>query len=130
MTAQMKWGTTSLYNLKGIHPDLRKVCDRALYLSSRDFRILDGLRTKAEQTTNVKKGVSQTMNSRHLTGHAIDFGVLKNGGVDWADIPGFVMIGMAFKQAAKELNIPIVYGGDWRTLKDYGHVELSRKAYP
>lgn len=124
------WGTTSLYNLKGIHPDLRKVCDRALELSTKDFRVLDGLRTVAEQKENVKKGVSQTMNSRHLTGHAIDFGVLKSGGIDWFDISGFTLVGSAFKAAAKELGIPIIWGGDWRSLKDYGHIELDRKRYP
>ena len=36
----------------------------------------------------------------------------------------------AFKQAAKELKVPIVWGGDWRTFKDGPHIELDRKAYP
>ncbi len=34
--------------------------------------IVDTLRTKAEQAENVKKGVSWTLNSKHLTGDAID----------------------------------------------------------
>ncbi len=35
----------------------------------------------------------------------------------------------AFKQAAKELNIPIVSGGDWKTFRDFPHIELSRAVY-
>lgn len=30
----------------------------------------------------------------------------------------------AMKQAAKELNVPIEWGGDWRTFKDGPHFQL------
>jgi peptidoglycan L-alanyl-D-glutamate endopeptidase CwlK len=129
MTARFSWGKTSLYNLKGIHPDLRTIADRALYLSPIDFRIVDGLRTLAEQRENVKKGVSKTMNSRHLTGHAIDFAVLKLGEIDWHDLTGFGVIGQCFLIAEKELKIPVDWGGDWKW-KDWGHIQLSWSAYP
>jgi peptidoglycan L-alanyl-D-glutamate endopeptidase CwlK len=36
----------------------------------------------------------------------------------------------AFKKAAQELKVPIVWGGDWRTFKDGPHIELDRKSYP
>ena len=29
-----------------------------------------------------------------------------------------------------ELNVPIIWGGDWRSLRDGPHVELDRKRYP
>ncbi|CAK1691465.1 hypothetical protein VCRA2119O147_7240001 [Vibrio crassostreae] len=35
----------------------------------------------------------------------------------------------AFKQAAKELNVPIVWGGDWVSFKDGPHVELDKRVY-
>ena len=34
------------------------------------------------------------------------------------------------KEAAKELDIPIKWGGDWTTLKDGPHFELDRTVYP
>ncbi len=123
------WGPQSLYNLKGIHPDLRKVADRALQLTTRDFRVVDGLRTIAEQKENVRKGFSKTMRSRHLNGHAIDFAVLKAGEIDWHDLVGFGVVGHAFQVASKELKIPINWGGDWKW-KDWGHIQLTWEAYP
>ena len=125
-----KFGKTSLYNLKGIHPDLRHLADRALALSTEDFRVVDGLRTVAEQRANVKKGVSKTMRSRHLTGHAIDFAALyPSGDIDWNTISKYRTIGGAFKKAARELGVTSEWGGDW-TWKDWGHVQLDWKAYP
>ncbi|KLG58653.1 M15 family metallopeptidase, partial [Escherichia coli] len=40
--------------------------------------------------------------------------------------PLYEKIAQAFKQAAKELNTPIEWGGDWRTLKDGPHFQLKR----
>jgi hypothetical protein len=34
-----------------------------------------------------------------------------------------------FKNAADELNIPIVWGGDWKSFKDGPHYELPWKHY-
>jgi len=67
-----KWSKRSLDSLKGIHPDLRRVMDRALQESPIDFTVIEGLRTEARQRELVAKGASKTMNSRHITGHAVD----------------------------------------------------------
>lgn len=133
MTVNFKWGTASLFNLKGINPDLRKVADLALKLCPVDFRIADGLRTIAEQRLNVKKGVSKTMRSRHLTGHAIDFVPLVNGVPDFHTIARFKPIVAAFRAAAKQLGISTTMGADFSGYNkgwDWGHVELSWVAYP
>jgi peptidoglycan LD-endopeptidase CwlK len=34
------------------------------------------------------------------------------------------------KQAAEELDVAIVWGGDWKSFPDGPHFELDRKAYP
>ena len=73
-------------------------------------------------------GASKTMNSRHLTGHAVDLAAYVNG-IRW-DWPLYPKIADAFKQAALELGVSIVWGGDWTSLKDGPHFELDRKAYP
>lgn len=70
------------------------------------------------------------MDSRHITGDAIDFAVLVNGEIDWKDISLYNTVAESFKQASEQLRTPIVWGGDWTTLKDFGHVELNRKFYP
>lgn len=121
-------GTVSKNNLKGVHPDLVKVVERAISLSTIDFRVIEGLRSKARQIELVNKGASKTLNSRHITGHAVDVVALIGGDVRW-DWPLYDKIAKAFKQAAKELNIPIVWGGDWKTFKDGPHFELDRNVY-
>lgn len=116
-------------NLKGVHPDLVKLVRAALAVSPYDFGITQGLRTKAEQEKNVAAGKSQTMSSRHLTGHAVDFVVYIEGAVNW-EWSYYAAVAEAFKAEAKKLGIAIVWGGDWKTLKDGPHIELARSAYP
>ncbi|WP_348897437.1 M15 family metallopeptidase, partial [Escherichia coli] len=70
-------------------------------------------------------GKSQTMNSRHLTGDAVDVVAYIGSQVSW-DWPLYEKIAQAFKQAAAELNTPIEWGGEWRSLKDGPHFQLKR----
>ena len=121
-------GSVSKNNLKGVHPDLVKVVERAISLTTVDFRVIEGLRSKQRQIELVNKGASKTLNSRHITGHAVDVVALVGGTVRW-DWPLYDKIAKAFKQSAKELNIPIVWGGDWKTFKDGPHFELDRNVY-
>lgn len=118
----------SLKKLEGIHPDLRKVVMHAARRSSIDFVIIEGKRSLARQRELVASGASQTFNSRHLTGHAIDFAPLIGGQITWK-WPPFAVIASAFKDAAHELGIPILWGGDWRDFKDGPHIELDRRRY-
>lgn len=115
--------------LAGVHPDLVRVVRRALELSPIDFAVTEGLRTKERQAVLVKEGASRTMNSRHLTGHAVDLAPIIGGTISWA-WPPFHQLAAAVKQAAAELGVRIVWGGDWSTFKDGPHFELDRKAYP
>lgn len=121
-------GTVSKNNLKGVHPDLVKVVEKAITLTEIDFRVIEGLRSKQRQIELVNKGASKTLNSRHITGHAVDVAALVGGAIRW-DWPLYDKIAKAFKQASKELNIPIVWGGDWKTFKDGPHFELDRNVY-
>ena len=116
----------SLSNLEGVHPDLVAVVKRAICLTSQDFTVIEGIRSLARQEQLVASGASQTMNSRHLTGHAVD---LVPYPVSW-DWPLFYPIADAMKLAAEELNVDLEWGGDWRTFKDGPHWELSWKSYP
>ena len=124
------FGSRSLKNMVGIHPDLRRVLDRALQDSPLDFSVIEGLRTLDRQKQLVASGASQTLNSRHLTGHAVDLlpiGPDGKGAFDW---PLYDQLGPAVKKAASDLGIELDWGGDWKKFKDGPHFELDRTAYP
>jgi len=124
-----KYSSRSLNSLKGVHPDLRRVIDRALQDSPLDFIVIEGLRTKERQKELVASGASQTMNSRHITGHAVDLLPIGSNGPEFA-WPLYHKLGPAVEEAAKAEGVEITWGGRWRSLKDGPHFELDRKAYP
>lgn len=122
------FGKRSENNLLGVHPHLVSVARRALEISPIDFVVIEGRRTPARQKALVEAGASWTMNSRHLTGHAIDVAAWVGGTVRW-DWPLYEALGKVFKDAANQQDIPIVWGGDWK-VRDGPHFELDRKVYP
>lgn len=122
-------GKRSLQRLEGVHPDLVRVVKRAITLTPVDFTVLEGLRTLARQKQLVAAGASKTMNSRHLTGHAVDLGAYVGGSVRW-DWPLYHKIAAAVKEAARLEGVPIEWGGDWRTFKDGPHWQLPWRDYP
>lgn len=125
-----RFSQRSLKSMKGIHPDLRRVINRALQESPLDFVVIEGLRTEERQRELVASGASKTMNSRHLTGHAVDLMPIGTDGKAAFDWPLYHQLAPAVKAAAEKEGVKIVWGGDWRTFKDGPHFELNRKAYP
>ena len=122
------FGNRSKERLKGVHPDLVKVMEEAIKESPLDFSITEGLRTRERQQELFSAGKSQTMNSRHLTGKAVDIAVLVDGQVTW-DFPKYQLVADHIKKVAKELGIDIVWGGDWVSFRDGPHFELHRSKY-
>jgi peptidoglycan L-alanyl-D-glutamate endopeptidase CwlK len=127
--SSFQFGQHSESHLQGVHPDLVNVTRRALALSTVDFGITEGLRTVAREAQMVAEGHSETMHSRHLTGHAVDVVAYVAGQVSWTWAE-YVQISQAFKQASAELSIPVEWGGDWHTLKDGAHFQLPFAQYP
>jgi len=119
----------SLNKLRTVHPDLVGIAYRALFMSPHDFGITEGGRSEAKQKQMVEQGKSQTMNSRHLTGHAIDFAIWHEGEWNW-DLDKYEQVADCFKEAATEYDVKIVWGGDWTSLKDGPHIQLDWNAYP
>lgn len=127
----------SLKNMNGIHPDLRRVLDRALQDAPFAFLVTEGLRTIQRQRELVRVGASKTLNSRHLTGHAVDLvpfvDIDKDGKVEVEEMyswPLYHRLAPAIKAAAAKESVAIVWGGDWRSFKDGPHWELDRRKYP
>lgn len=119
----------SLSRLTGVHPRMVALVKEAITLSPVDFMVTEGLRTPERQAALVRAGASQTKNSRHLTGHAIDVAALVEGQVRW-DWPLYPRIATAFKTVAARQGTAIVWGGDWTSLRDGPHFELDRKVFP
>lgn len=110
--------------LEGVHPDLVAVVRKAR--ETTPFRVTEGVRSIARQRELVAQKRSQTLKSRHLTGHAVDL-VDMAGSYRKAEMK---TIAEAMKAAATEIGVKLVWGGDWTSFQDTPHFELERHAYP
>ena len=119
-------GNKSKSKLQGVHPDLVAVVKSAITLTEQDFTVLEGIRSIDRQEELVATGKSKTMNSRHLTGHAVD---LAPWPISW-DWEKFYPIADAMKEAAADLGVDIEWGGDWTSFPDGPHFQLSWRSYP
>ena len=113
-------GPQSRAELKGVHPKLVAVVERAIEITGQDFSVHDGLRTESEQREYVRRGVSQTMNSMHRYqadgfGHAVDLVPYINDKLRW-EWSAIYPIAAAVKFAAAELNVRIRWGGCWEEM--------------
>lgn len=132
-----QWDARSLRNLTGIHPDLRRVMDRALQDAPFAFIVTEGLRTIERQHELVRIGASKTLNSRHITGHAVDLvpfvDIDKDGKVETEEMyswPLYHRLAPAIRAAAAKENVALVWGGSWVKFRDGPHWELDRRVYP
>ncbi len=118
----------SMANLKGVHEDLTKIMVEAITTSPIDFGVSCGLRTKDEQRELVREGKSTTMNSRHLTGHAVDIYAYIDGAANW-EMPNYKTIADHVKSIARKNDVALEWGGDWESFPDGPHFQLSWGSY-
>lgn len=118
-----KFSKRSLNNLNSVKPELQKVIGEAMRITTFDFAVISGLRSIREQKKLVKGGFSKTMNSRHLTGHAVDLAPYP---IDWNDLERFDRLAVIVKQAAINVGVEIEWGGDWTSFVDRPHYQLPR----
>lgn len=110
-------GKRSLDNLKNVNPDLVRVVKRAIEITEIDFTVIEGFRTKERQRELVRRGASKTMNSRHLTGHAVDIVPLVDGKITW-NFNYYYPLAKAMSQAATELGVDVRWGGVWTNIRN------------
>ena len=129
----MKLDERSERNLNGVHPDLiraiRAAADAIQDDAPAKFIITEGLRTAERQKVLVAEGKSKTMNSRHLTGHAVDIAIILDGKLTWNYAEYEAMSKIILREAVKQ-SVPIMWGGHFKGFKDGPHYELNRKLYP
>jgi len=138
-------GQRSLSRLEGVHPDLVRVVKKAAAMSDLDFTVLEGLRTVERQKQLFAQKATKTMNSRHITGHAVDLAPMIGGKVSW-DWPLYHRLAEVMRAASLNEKVPIRWGGTWKLLSaiegpitakilsrsfpDGPHFELPRANYP
>ena len=116
--------------LAGVHPDLVRVVRRAAEGGAL-FRVVEGVRSLERQRDLVASGASQTMVSRHLTGHAVDLAPAVDGAVSW-DWKHFFPLADAIADAARKEGVPLIWGGAWGRLVQYwpqGGAKAAQSAY-
>lgn len=125
-----QFGKQSLKNLEGVDAHLVELFNRVV--EHFDCAILSGVRTAEHQKELVAAGLSQTLNSRHLTGDAVDVAPYP---IDWHDITRFYLFGGYVLGVASQLGVRVRWGGDWNgnldtrdngDFDDLVHFELRR----
>lgn len=116
-------GAKSKEKLQGVDIRLVRLVEQAIKETTVDFTVLEGLRTPERQQQLVNDGYSQTLKSKHLTGHAVDLVAIVDGKVSW-DKQYYPEIARAMKKAAADQQVSIRWGGDFKTFFDGPHFEL------
>lgn len=116
-------GAKSKEKLQGVDSRLVRLVEQAIKETTVDFTVFEGLRTPERQQQLVNDGYSQTLKSKHLTGHAVDLVAIVNGKVTW-DKEHYPEIARAMKKAASDQQIKIRWGGDFKSFFDGAHFEL------
>lgn len=120
---KFKFSKRSKKSLKGVHPSLVNVMTLALGLSEVDFIVTEGVRSEGRQRKLLKAGKAQTMESKHLTGHAVDVAAYVKGKVSWK-WKHYYKIAEAVAEASNRLGVSTTWVGS-RTFKDGGHFQLT-----
>lgn len=109
--------------------DLKRVVLHAITVTPVDFAVLEGVRTPARQQSLVDTGASQTLKSRHLTGHAVDLGAMIGRQLSW-HWAYYYQIAAAMREASIACQVPVEWGGAWGELMtDYEDPETASAAY-
>lgn len=129
------FGKRSRARLAGVHPDLRRVMERAIAETPLDFTILEGVRSPPRQRKLFAEGATATLNSRHLPhpsdglSRAVDVAPYVGGRARW-DWPLYYRLAEIIKDAARAEGVPIEWGGDWKRFRDGPHWQLPWRDYP
>lgn len=143
-------GSKSLTILGTVDERMQRVVKRAIEITEVDFGVVQGNRSRDDQMKLYGQGrsaaemrkaglleayakphmpkVTWTMNSNHIGGRAVDLMPYVKGKGEWDNngkLGLWPKIAKAMKQAANELGIKIVWGGDWTKTVDRPHFELA-----
>lgn len=121
-TAMMN--SRSAGKLVGVSPDLVSIVRRAGEIYAGEFLVIEGLRSMDRQRQLVKAGKSKTLQSRHLTGHAVDIVPIIGGRISWC-VMDYMPLAAAMQSAARDLGKVVRWGGSWKRSDDPTFMRLS-----
>jgi peptidoglycan LD-endopeptidase CwlK len=103
----------SLERLAGVDERLVACVKRAIEITTVDFAVTEGLRTKERQIELFNKGASQIKDGgTHVEGIAVDLVAYLGDRISW-ELNLYDEIADAMKQAAIELDLPLRWGAAW-----------------
>lgn len=108
--------------LAGVHGDLVRLITEAAARHQLVVRVTEGVRAAERQKELVASGASRTMDSRHITGHAVDVAIMLGKEVRW-DFGLYQDFADTVAATSLEIGIPIIWGGHWGQLKDGDQTE-------
>lgn len=121
----------SLKKLYTCHPLLVELMLYAIRTSEDDFSIICGFRSDKDQQKAYENEKSDLdageSNHNKKPSLAVDIATypIPTTPKEWHDaIPTFIELGDHIQKCAAFIDIPIVWGGNWRS-GDYGHYELE-----
>ena len=119
----MELSELSKKRLEGVDECLKAIVIECAARCLFPFNVSEGLRSVEQQREYVRQGKSRTMNSKHLTGKAVDLYPLSmdRKQVDWSM---FEELADLMFQVASDQGTEIVWGGHWKTFVDKCHFQL------
>ncbi|NBT57503.1 M15 family peptidase [bacterium] len=111
-----------------VHPELVRVFDEAVNFYSKKIRIIEGLRSVQRQNQLYLQGKTKTLDSRHLTGHALDLVTQDNGNILW-DEPNAIQLAAAIRASAIKCGVPIRWGGCWQEINTVVNLKQAATDY-
>lgn len=110
---KFKLSARSLKKLEGVDSRLVVCVRKAIELTSIDFGVTEGLRSRTRQMELYEKGASQIkFGGAHVEGRAVDLVAYIDGRVSWT-LSLYVDIADVMRQAAIENDVSMQWGGAW-----------------
>jgi peptidoglycan L-alanyl-D-glutamate endopeptidase CwlK len=108
------------------HPKLIKIVEQI----RSPFVVVCGYRGEEDQNKAYAIGNSQVNfpHSKHnkQPSEAVDLAPINiNNQIEWDNIAKFIKLANEFLGIAEKENTKIIWGGNFKTLKDYGHFEME-----
>jgi peptidoglycan LD-endopeptidase CwlK len=119
-----KFSERSLQQLNTCCHELQDICNEAI--KEMDFTVICGHRGEKEQNEAFERGASKLKypNSKHNINPSIAVDIAPYP-IKWTDKKRFIELSKIMKRIAKEKNIELVWGGDWK-MQDLVHFEIKK----
>lgn len=119
-----KFSERSELQLKTCCKELQDICNEAI--KEMDFTVICGHRGEKEQNEAFERGASKLKypNSKHNSNPSIAVDIAPYP-IKWTDKKRFIELSKIMKRIAKEKNIELVWGGDWK-MQDLVHFEIKK----